>query len=217
MNKKWQKDGLRFDKIIVCHSLSIKCSRFPNYKILQVDTVVGYCSLWKLRRICEILILNNSSLPVNPLLVPRQPPEKRMRPAHVMGSVLRSLKDEEKLSFLKKTFFTMLFILYLHFGCTGLIRGFFASPPICYGGQRWRHWGLRQHGLLVPLELPRYEAGPREAGKLDGWHEKNSVLEGKVKEMEGVNHQDHPVQKIYLPGDQITKHFRYLKWRYSPI
>lgn len=35
------KDGLRFDKIIVCHSLSIKCSRFPNYKSTQWLDIVA--------------------------------------------------------------------------------------------------------------------------------------------------------------------------------
>lgn len=58
--------------------------------------------------------------------------------------------------------------------------GLLYVTPHLLRGRRWRHWGLRQHGLLVPLELPRYEAGPREAGKLD--------LEGKVKEMEGVKY-----------------------------
>ena len=35
------KDGLRFDKIIVCHSLSIKCGRFHNFKPIQWLDIVA--------------------------------------------------------------------------------------------------------------------------------------------------------------------------------
>jgi len=42
--------------------------------------------------------------------------------------------------------------------------------------KRMRHWGLRQHGLLVPLELPRYEAGPRE---VQSWLEQRGFVRGQ--------------------------------------
>ena len=61
-----------------------------------------------------------------------------------------------------------------------LLRGFYDGGTGAFVNTGcWCHWNF----LGMKLVLGRREK-----------------LEGKVKEMEGVNHQDHPVQNIYPPG-----------------
>lgn len=175
------------------HSM-IKCSRFPNYKSIQwLDIVASEKNNIKehilffshAAHLCWRLEKISSS---QPFACPKATPWKKDEACACDGFHLEILERWRKAQLPQKDVFFTCFSYIPSFWMNWTNLGLLCVTPHLLRGRRWRHWGLRQHGLLVPLELPRYEAGPREARKLDGWHEKNSVLEGKVKEMEGVKY-----------------------------